>query len=220
MDIRQQLVVNTFYVSYVLLLTTGVITFIEAMRTNDHVVRHILNIETCISVIAAFFYNQFINMANATSPLPYSTITSTRYMDWYMTTPFMLLSLCIFLSHEIGVPLYLSTLAIIVLLNYAMLISGYVGEIRVLPRQYAASLGFAFLAGMALVMWSTFFVGKKTSWSTHVVFMSFMTIWSLYGVAYFMNEATKNVMYNILDVTAKCLFGLFFWLYYANILSS
>ena len=34
----------TFYLTYVLLITTGTITFIEALRTNDKVVRHIMNL--------------------------------------------------------------------------------------------------------------------------------------------------------------------------------
>ena len=38
----------TFYITYVFLMTTSTITFIEAIRTNDSKVRHILNIETCI----------------------------------------------------------------------------------------------------------------------------------------------------------------------------
>ena len=50
----------TFYITYVFLMTTATITFIEAIRTNDSKVRHILNVETCISVVAAFFYSKFV----------------------------------------------------------------------------------------------------------------------------------------------------------------
>ena len=48
---------TTFYITYVFLLTTATITFIESMRTNVSRVRHILNLETCISVVAAYFYS-------------------------------------------------------------------------------------------------------------------------------------------------------------------
>lgn len=220
MDIRQQLVVNTFYVTYVMLMTTGVITFIEAMRTDDQSIRHLLNVETCISVIAAFFYSQFINMITNAPNLPYQQINLTRYTDWFMTTPFMLLSLCIFLSREIATPFYLSTFIAIILMNYGMLTSGYVGEMRIVPRPYAATVGFIFLVALASVIWFTFIEGNNVHWSTRMVFIVFMTLWSLYGIAYFVDDVSKNVAYNILDVTAKCLFGLFFWLYYTNILSS
>ena len=54
------LVLSSFYLTYVFLLTTGVITFIEALRTPIPTVRHIMNVETCISVIACYFYGLFV----------------------------------------------------------------------------------------------------------------------------------------------------------------
>ena len=50
----------TFYITYVLLITTGTITLIEALRNNQPAVRHVMNLETCISIIAGYFYSQFI----------------------------------------------------------------------------------------------------------------------------------------------------------------
>ena len=44
----------TFYITYAFLMTTATITFIEAIRNRDSKIRHILNLETCISVVAAF----------------------------------------------------------------------------------------------------------------------------------------------------------------------
>ena len=52
----------SFYITYSFLITTGTITFIEALRTNIVSMRHILNLETCISIIAAYFYGNFITM--------------------------------------------------------------------------------------------------------------------------------------------------------------
>ena len=45
----------SFYITYAFLLTTATVTFIEAMTNKDPGIRHILNLETCISVVAAFF---------------------------------------------------------------------------------------------------------------------------------------------------------------------
>ena len=55
-----ELVHSSFYITYVFLMTTATITFIEALRTNDNKIRHILNLETCISVVAAYFYGKFV----------------------------------------------------------------------------------------------------------------------------------------------------------------
>ena len=57
---KTSLVINSFYITYIFLITTSVITFIEALRSPIPQVRHILNLETCISVIASYFYGLFI----------------------------------------------------------------------------------------------------------------------------------------------------------------
>ena len=51
-----QYVKFSFTVTFIVLLTTGTITFIEAIRTQNPMIRHILNLETCISIIAGYFY--------------------------------------------------------------------------------------------------------------------------------------------------------------------
>ena len=61
---NEDIVKFTFYITYAFLVTTATITFIEAMRTKNNSVRHILNLETCISVVAAFFYGLFIDKIN------------------------------------------------------------------------------------------------------------------------------------------------------------
>ena len=60
MSFSEETIINTFYITYVFFLTTATITFIEAMRTKDQKIRNILNLETCISIVAAFFYSKFV----------------------------------------------------------------------------------------------------------------------------------------------------------------
>jgi hypothetical protein len=45
----------SFTLTYILLLTTGTVTLIEALRTKIPLVRHIFNLETVISIIAGYF---------------------------------------------------------------------------------------------------------------------------------------------------------------------
>ena len=73
------------------MLTTATITFIEAMRNPDPKIRHILNLETVISVVAAFFYSQFVERIKDETEIDYQGINITRYTDWAITTPVMLL---------------------------------------------------------------------------------------------------------------------------------
>ena len=95
---------QSFYFTYVFLVTTGTICFIEALRTQDNKVRHVMNIETCISVIAAYFYGQFVKQIEASkssgTAIDWAAINNTRYVDWLISTPFMLLALCIVFSIE------------------------------------------------------------------------------------------------------------------------
>ena len=101
-------VVNSFTITYALMITTGTITFIEAIRTNDAFVRHVMNLETCISIVAAYFYSLFIKTISEQknesktedTKYDWKSITRTRYIDWMITTPMMLLALCLVLSRN------------------------------------------------------------------------------------------------------------------------
>ena len=57
-----ELVKNSFYITYAFLMTTATITLIEALRTKNPKIRNILNLETCISVVAAFYYLRIIKI--------------------------------------------------------------------------------------------------------------------------------------------------------------
>ena len=100
-DIKEKNVKNTFYITYVFLLTTATITFIEAMRTNNAKIRNILNLETCISVVAAYFYGLFIDKIKD-KQIDYKNINTTRFTDWAITTPIMLLVLLLAFLYNTG----------------------------------------------------------------------------------------------------------------------
>ena len=132
---------NTFYSTYVLLLTTGTITFIEALRTPIPAVRHIMNLETCISLIAGYFYsvfNQEIKYADEKNlPIDYAKINRIRYIDWSISTPLMILALTLFLSLNTDIPVKLMTYATLALLDFGMIGLGYLGETGGMNRKLA-----------------------------------------------------------------------------------
>ena len=122
-------------------MTTATITFIEAIRTKDPKIRNILNLETCISVVAAFFYSKFVT--DMEKEINYEEINVTRYVDWSITTPIMLLVLILaFLYNNKEGAFSFSSYLIILFLNYFMLGFGYVGEIGLLDKNTANSMGF------------------------------------------------------------------------------
>ena len=212
----------SFMITYILLLTTATITFIEAMRTNIPEVRHILNLETCISVIAGYFYSVFLAQIDVyvkeDKPVDWSDITKTRYIDWSITTPLMLFVLCIVLGVNSNKKLPILMFVSIVLLNYVMLYTGYLGETKVMSRPVATASGFAAFAAMFYTIYSRY-IAPKYIFENNCMFFFFFIVWTLYGIVYLFPEMYKNIAMNILDCISKCLVGIGLWIYYSKTLS-
>jgi len=206
---KDDAVAFSFYITYVLLMTTATITFIEAIRTSDTRIRHILNLETCISIIAAFFYTQFVHMLRK-GPIDHATISKLRYIDWYITTPLMLLVLCLVLAFNNDEPLHIGTYTIVIVLDLLMLTFGYFSTVGIMEQRKALFLGFVAFFAMFGFIWMTFLAGRVNG-NNLLVYGLFFVFWSLYGVAYMLEERNKTISYNILDLMAKCLVGLFLW---------
>ena len=203
---------ETFHLTYVVLLTTATITIIEALRTANPMVRHILNLETCISIIAAYFYSVFLEKIKG--PYTWPEITKIRYLDWSITTPFMLLALCLAMTYNVGTHLHLSLILTIVCLNYLMLGVGYLGETQRLPRIEASVIGFI---PFFIMFWLIYgLVGKSVA--NKVLFWLYFVVWSMYGLVYLLDEETKQMLTNLLDLMAKCFIGLGLWAYYTQII--
>lgn len=212
---KEDLIKNTFYITYVFLITTGTITFIESLRTKEEKVRNILNLETCISVIAAFFYGKFVQELDTT--IDYKKINETRYVDWAITTPIMLLVLVLaFLFNNKEGAFSFSKYLVILVLNYAMLGFGYVGELGLMDRTTSNGLGFVAFAGMYYYIYQNYIKGRSNN-DNLLLYSLFVFLWALYGVFYFFESVTRNVGYNVLDLFSKCFVGIFFWAYYTKV---
>jgi bacteriorhodopsin len=206
---------TSFYITYVFLITTGTITFIEATRTSNPKVRHIMNLETCISIIAGYFYSTFVDKIKSKN-FSYSEINVIRYTDWFISTPLMLYVLCMVLSNEKKIPFTFGFYVIILLLNFAMLFVGYLGEINKIPRLTADGIGFLFFIGVFGYIWKRFIEKGKNTFGSTVSYYSFLIIWAMYGIVYLFDEKTKNIAYNVLDLIAKAFMGIFFWMYFTK----
>ena len=220
-DAKTRYIKMTFNATYVLLMTTGTITFIEALRTEIPEVRHIMNIETVISIIAAYFYSKFTENVKESEdkniPLDFNKINLTRYNDWMITTPFMILGLCLVLSYNSGVKLNLLTFSTLLVLDFAMIGLGYLGEVGTINKNIAfitSFMCFFLLFGLIAIT----FLRTKYSLPNIVSFLSFFIIWSVYGLVHYLDEKTKNIVYNCLDAIAKCFIGIFFWAYFTKII--
>ena len=131
---------NTMLFSLLVQIITGLISihgiFIK-LDFNDKILSDILILETIVQIIEFLFYvwftYSFINIKN---------LAATRYIDWVITTPTMLLSTIMFMKYkefkENGKILETmeflqnnkENIINIFIFNLAMLLCGFVGEIK------------------------------------------------------------------------------------------
>jgi len=187
------------------------LTAIEALRTPSVEIRHVMNIETTVSLVAALVYSIFNEMIKAPT-IDLRQITKMRYIDWSITTPLIILVMTLFYS-GINHPSY-KVFLLLIILNWAMLGSGYLGEVGTINKWAGFGLGFLFFGLMLLAL----FITCVASTNNHAVFWIFALIWTGYGIAYLADEETKNLAYNGLDVISKAIFGVVLYLYYGKVL--
>jgi bacteriorhodopsin len=147
-------------------------------------------------------------------------ITPKRYFDWVVTTPTMLINLIfylIFLQYKDNNTSYklnffqlfkkeFNTIITVLLLNWAMLLFGYLGEISVIPVLLGVLLGFIPFLIYYYIIYEKYALLTKDGLKIYLYFLFF---WSLYGIAAILPYKIKNMCYNILDLFSKNFFGLF-----------
>ena len=102
------------------------------------------------------------------------------------------------------------------LLNFAMILTGYFGEIGYIENRLMANgIGFAFFAALYGYIYYKY-LHKKDNFDNKMIYGAFIVLWAFYGVFYQMEERTRNVGYNILDLLSKCFVGIFFWAYFTK----
>lgn len=204
---------DTFFTTYVILFGYTAITLIEAFRTKSENTRHIMNIETTVSLIAGLVYGVFLEMSKKPN-FDIKDIVPIRYLDWMITTPLILLTIVLFYNNPSSSISY-KTFGVIVILNWLMLLFGYLGERGTIPMLAGLSLGFLFFGALLYYL----YISVIPKGASLAVFWIFAAIWSGYGIAYMFDEEAKNIAYNILDVTSKALFGVVLWLYFGHVLA-
>ena len=147
-------------------------------------------------------------------------ITPKRYFDWVVTTPTMLINLIfylIFLQYKDNNTSYklnffqlfkkeFNTIITVLLLNWAMLLFGYLGEINVIPVILGVSLGFIPFLIYYYIIYKKYALLSNDGIKIYFYFFIF---WLLYGIVAVLPYKIKNTCYNILDLFSKNFFGLF-----------
>jgi hypothetical protein len=208
----------TLVISIIVQIITGIIevgTFFVKVPTIYTIIRQLLLIELVVQIIEGSFYVWLAY--NFTKVL---NVTPKRYIDWFITTPTMLITLIVYLiylikkeenkTNELEFFTLLkensNIIVPVVLLNWLMLLFGYLGEMKIIPVLLGVFLGFI----PFLLYYYLIYVNYVTQNSSgYLLFWYFFFFWSLYGFVAVLPYYVKNSLYNILDLFAKNFFGIF-----------
>ena len=209
----------TVYLSLLIQVLTGFFDYYVIQLNIPNkllILKHLLILELIVQIIEGTFYVWLaLNISSITN------ITPHRYYDWYLTTPTMIITLCVYLIYlrndEQNIETTDSLIKIvydnlnvfipILFLNFLMLTSGYLTETKKLAQIQGVLLGFLpFLLYFYLIYE---YFAKYTTTAGFYLFLFFFCVWFMYGIAALMDYKTKNIMYNILDLFAKNFFGVY-----------
>ena len=209
---------NSKFASLLVQVITGLIGIFALTQPVSHehfALKQALGIEMSVQATQFLLYLWIVLRFHIPS------MALTRYIDWIITTPLMLISIMLYFTYEAQqatkgpdderVTLreflleHYSLVMLVLLGNFVMLIFGLLGELGVIDKTLATIIGFAGL----VVAFGTIYHQFARTQDTRLIFMVIFTVWSLYGVAYNLDEIPKNIFYNFLDIVAKNMFGLF-----------
>ena len=187
----------------------------------DKILQDILTMELIVQAIEFIFYLYLVyKIVNGDIT---KDITSHRYLDWFITTPTMLVSFILFFKYlkdpERNIRFFesfneeRSNIIKVVIGNALMLLLGFLAETSVINNYVGITLGFLPFAYIFKILYSEY--AKHTVLATQL-FYAFFGIWGLYGVGAVLPFEQKNIAYNILDLFSKNFYGLFLYFYIKN----
>ena len=188
-------------------------------------IRQLLGLELAVQAVEGAFYAWLYTNINTVK-----NITPKRYADWALTTPTMLMTLIAYIvylnsgngegndSLSFGQILRenAAPIALILGLNWLMLLFGYLGEVGVIPILTGVALGFVPFIAYFYIIYERFVANDANNGNNGnndttslKIYAYFLVFWSLYGIVAVLPYTLKNTIYNVLDLFAKNFFGLF-----------
>ena len=123
-------------ISLIIQFIVGIIDYLAIklkLDPKDEILKDLLKLEVVVQIVEFIFYMWLIYSFKRV----FKNITPFRYVDWFITTPLMLITLSAFLNHDGNKSNRLSgflsdnsgSIAKIVGLNASMLLFGLIGEL-------------------------------------------------------------------------------------------
>lgn len=181
------LVKTTFTITYVSALVIAALCFVEAISSENEFHRHVLNINTALLLITAYFYNVYLNNKE-------TDLSQMRLYESTLSLPLMVLILFLFIKENVS----LFHFVCMVLYVWLMIFFRYLGEINEIPSYIACIGGYNFLLFVYL-----FFIYRKEA-TNCFLYWFYMFVFTLYAIIYFIPESElKIISYNMTDFISK-----------------
>ena len=204
---------RTLLFSVLIQVITGIIelfAFFLPVPSEYKMLKQMMLLELAVQFIEGSFYIYWFFHFNEIT-----NITPSRYLDWVITTPTMLVNLIMylrFLGRNGPLDFFTvlnedwSTILTVLVLNWLMLLFGYLGETSRIPVYVGVGLGFIPFVLYYYLIYKNY--GLLSTEGT-LIYYYFLFFWSLYGVVAMFSYKLKNTCYNILDLFSKNFFGIF-----------
>jgi len=206
---------KTFRITQILMITCLLIVIFTTLYTKNKSIKTILYLEVFICGVSSTIYtilNHKLHNKHNTI-VNWNDISKTRYYGWMFTTPAMLIVLCLVLSMNSKIALDFTTIISVIILDWIMLYIGILGENKVIERFNAMVIGFIPFLLMFLIIFFKFVIPKSNTFN-NFIFIAYLLLWAIYGLAFIMDERYRNIIMNILDFTAKGLIGIIICYFY------
>ena len=213
----------TYYISIVVQVVAFLFSLVVLIGRSDHsslesrerLIYHALVLEFAVNVLQLVWYitaPQLVSQAKRSMPSP-----RFRYVDWFMTTPLMIISLVATSEYVLDTGAH--SLTDVFERNGRDIFNALAGNFTMLFIGLAATYATNSLktwlvwAGfLPLVqVWTTLcwtFAGGSSSPTVWAMYVSTIVLWTLYGVAAHFPDDNQTISYNILDTLAKNVFSI------------
>ncbi len=214
-------ILRSAYISLLIQFLIGLVSIhgiLIPLSSKDDILNDIMMLELIVQFIEFSFYVWLVIQLSKMS----FEVTYTRYFDWFISTPLMLLTTAYFMEYlntvntekiaNIATITYEKSKEIITMLvaNFVMLLTGFLGELNIMNRYVSFGIGTIALCVSFYTLFHTF-VGNN--FMNKGLFYFMFTVWSFYGIAFLFPYVLKNTFYNYLDILSKNFYGLFIYFF-------
>ena len=207
--------VLSLFIQIIIIIFTSIGLFIQVDKKN-YIIKQIFVLEYIVQIIEATMYIWLsFSLINS------STMVQRRYIDWFITTPLMLLTTIMYMKYNTTKTKSSLTLTKIIIdekknllnifsYNTLMLFFGLLAEFYPSNSKLLVIIGFYFFYKLFYTIYNKFVLNNIINTR---LFIFITTIWGLYGIAALMTVHIKNICYNILDIISKNFYEIYiFWI--------